>query len=208
MFNELFLYVISYNLIKYCTNFQLNKNNHINFVSQLVSILHTSIIIPISILYLTEFIDVDYLVKYSNYTIAFSIYDSVLVFYYRNTVFKNWKEVILHHIIMLFIVLHIHLYPYEISLGLISEITNIPLYYCWYLIKTKHDKQKNIMTWNFKVSSIILLILFTLFRIILFTYLSFVSLKTELPYYKKSITPCLTFLNYYWYYKLVQKFIN
>ena len=182
-----------------------NEKDHITFISNLVSILHTYIIVPSCLLYIFGFQNTDFFIESMNHVRGYTLYDILLVTYYRNRDFKDsWKTMVFHHIVVFYMTLHVDVYHSDFAYGFLCEITAIPLYYCWYLLKTKQENSL-----NFKVSSIILFILYTIFRIITFTYMSYLNIYDDrLSYFNKSFMISMTGLNYFWYYKLIYKIVK
>jgi hypothetical protein len=111
-------------------------------------------------------------------------------------------QMLIHHLILFIGTYNYYviLYPYQIALALLSETSNQFLYIGWFLIK---KNLKNTMI--FKINGIILLILFFLFRVINFTYLSF-FIFTNCSFYENILFLPITLLNYYWFFLLVKKF--
>lgn len=192
-------------LFKYFKNVSfkiIKSDNVINLTSKMISCTHSLLIVTSSILYLTNNITLEMWENCSYLTRVYSIFDLLLIYIFRNNFKNELKETTFHHILLFIGTIYIKDYPIDIARALLSEISNFPLHYCWFLI---HVNKKH--THKFKISSILLLFLFTIFRIANFSNLCF---TTTLNYknYGFILLPLygVTILNYRWWVLLLNKF--
>lgn len=135
-------------------------------------------------------------------TTAYTIVDTLSLIFIQ----KRDIKMIIHHIVLFMTTVLEYPYIY-FQWGIISEITNIFLYFNWYIVyleKQGYKKSKLIKT-LFKCSSVVLLVLFITIRDINFTYQSF-HLINEIDSPFRYISLIITGLNYYWTYLLYIKF--
>ena len=140
-------------------------------------------------------------------TAGYAIFDM-----YRAIKYKEVQYVI-HHLVLLFAILPaglsemgLYILPYNyyslIARAFLSESSTIFLNNCWLLIINKKQN-----TTLFQLNCMLVLIFFTLFRIINFTNILYI-LYLDRNYPFLLIQTPLTVLNYYWYKKLIDKYIN
>lgn len=172
--------------------------------SNLNSILTTGVCIT----YLTGYWEHDFIIIPS-IPIAYCIYDLYRTFTdYKMSqkIYKNRmiQSVIVHHLL---IIISMYLvngsYPFETCLAFLSEATNIPLNYTWYLIKYGDDtpNYNKILMFNIKV----LLIGYIPLRLINFTYLLYVTIVRGNIWLLCAMTLLLS-LNIIWFKKIYNKF--
>jgi hypothetical protein len=85
------------------------------------------------------------------------------------------------------------------ALGMLTEITTIPLNLCWYL--NDINQTDNII---YKISAISTLTLYIPFRLIGTPYI-YIKLNQHGYNVLATLDIALIFLNYYWFYKLVKR---
>ncbi len=169
----IFVYTLVFSIlhkfwIKYFKNI-LNFENKdlINLSGKINSCIHSLVIVPYSLLYLTG--NITQQSYYDNALIfskAYFIYDLFTTYRYHKHI-QLWKEIFIHHILMLLMIIYA---PVEhhivIAQGYLGELTNFFLYGGWFLIKINKKKTK-----LFQINCIILLILFLMCRVVNLAYL-------------------------------------
>ena len=177
------------------------KYQHINLITRVLSIISTIITLIGSYLHITRQISNE---SYYNYFLVslkgYLINDMIIQLLYLKYFKKDILETSFHHIILILMVNYSGLYNIK-SVGLTSEYTNIHLYTGWYMIQIR--KQNTI--W-FKINAVLLLISFYIFRVLLFTYLFYITIYVGEKYHPVMLSGiCL--LNYYWFKLLINKAI-
>ena len=194
----------------------LVRNNVTKRNSQMiVSSIHSIYTASISVLYLLKYISEDSFISLFSFSTGFVIVDMYITY---NIASKIWRQMILHHTLMLlghipFIMVHFNKplimdYSWFIAMNYLSEIPTIFLNKSWFL----HNNNKEDSVY-FTISSWMTFLLYIPTRIINHTYLS-----GYLLLYRPDIKPLtilqlsLTCLNYYWFSKILLKirepFIN
>ena len=168
--------------------------------------LYTSIL---SILFISDVVSKQYYIHLLAFSMGFTIFDIYKIIEMKN---KIWKQMLGHHIILilglspiLFTELTTYSmfpnYTYYLSFAYLTEISTIPLNICWYY--NENNKKDSLV---FKTASILTLISYFIYRIVLGIYLTF-----SMYYYETGIHPLpelqltLLSLNCYWFYKLYDK---
>lgn len=178
------------------------------FTKEVFSTVHALYIFKESIFYLYNGNDELYMNSLSYSMIYFFIDMFYSLLYDKNNKMK--REMVLNHIIPIYV-----LTPYiynnnsinEDYLKLLayiflSEASTIPLNICY--IMNKIGKTKNII---FKISGGMVLILYIPFRLIMHPFVLY-KLFIMNEYLYSSIELFLLLLNYYWFGKLLNKFLN
>jgi len=200
IYYSIFFYFFNFYLKK--SSFQsivnLRENSYLKLINYINSCIHAKIVYVLSFLLLMNFIDVSVWSNCLDVTRGYCFYDTLMILYQNPLDY----QMLIHHLILFIGTYNYYviLYPYQIALALLSETSNQFLYIGWFLIK---KNLKNTMI--FKINGIILLILFFLFRVINFTYLSF-FIFTNCSFYENILFLPITLLNYYWFFLLVKKF--
>lgn len=197
-----FLYLYKF-IEKFSSKF-INHKYIIPLTTKIYSCYHSILIVFFSSLYLYDIISLNLWIYLSYITKIYVIFDIFIVIL-NIKYFKEWKEILFHHFILFNSMLIIEKYPYEFSHGLLAEISNIPLHYCWFLLKTNRMN-----TIKFKFSSLLLLILFTIFRIINFSHICIIKLFDfhNVTLFEYSLILTLTIMNYRWWILLLKKFYS
>ena len=168
-----------------------------------ISSFHAYLSIINSLLYLTNSITINNYLFWSGSSVAYVLFDLPKIIKDRE------MSMVLHHLIifagyspaLLSIKLFPNYYKYVSKLFL-AEISTIFLNKSWFLYKLKLTN-----TQKFKKYSVLLLTTFFIFRVCNVTYIDYLLyLEGKEKYWK--ITIPFTFLNYYWFGKLLRKAIN
>jgi len=131
---------------------------------------------------------------------AYFLYDTIAMLCFD---FKKSFLFYIHHLSFVFTYLYFNnlfdIYKYEINNFFLCEISQIFLIHCWLSLTFFNKKY-------FKINAILLLLTYFIFRVINFTYYTYLSLVTNLYIFPI----CLTILsmNLYWFYLLIKKAIN
>jgi len=163
------------------------------------SSIHASILAFFSLLKLGNVLDIYWYDILIDYSLVYNFFD----IYY--TLISNSKikfQMVFHHIAIIIAILYKQYYPivpnyyYYVSLNYLTEITTVPLNMTWLLyLKQKKDVPA------YKILSILTIILYIPFRLMLNTYLFYHQLY-YLDSYFKYLQGLMMILNYYWFYKL------
>ncbi len=143
---------------------------------------------------------------------GYLIYDLLIVL----ILLDSNKTTILHHLVVAFGIYWLRWkYPVYVAIGSLSEISTPFLNFCWFLLHSElaseHKCQLSFVQRLpftspnlFQLSSILLLLTFFVFRVLVSPYLLYISF-CEQEY--RGIPACLilTFLNITWFIQLVQK---
>ena len=135
-----------------------------------------------------------------NSLFQYFIYDTIAMLYFD---FKNSLLFYIHH--LLFIITYhyfndyYNIYKYELNNFFLCEISQIFLIHCWLSLTFFRKKY-------FKINAILLLITYFIFRILNFTYYTYISFVTNL--YFSPIFLTIYSMNLYWFYLLLKKAIN
>lgn len=186
---------------KYCNSLGLSHKDFISFILKINSVIHGLCIWFISVKYLHDYMTTDVFLNYLEMTKGYLIYDTLMLIILRKEV-ADLKVILLHHVIF-FIALHSELcyeYPIVAATGLYSEVTNLFLYFGWYLVKIRRDN--SIL---FIVNGLILLILFFVYRVLTFVNLFVISLAMENILKEQICIFCIMSLNLVWFVKLLEK---
>lgn len=206
-----FLFILSlafWEILYYILKYFTNKDRE--YISRYYSNIYSIFIVYHSLNYCYNYHyygntleDDKYFEKINILTATYALYDSYRAFK------KKEIQYIVHHFIMFICVLpmftlnnHPKYYHYYIARALSSESSTIFLNNCWLLIKNN-----KLDTSLFKVNSLLTLLCFTFFRIINFTLIIYNIYYLEYYNYILCALP-LTLMNYYWYYKLILKYIS
>jgi len=169
-------------------------------VNYIISCIHANVICFLSFLFLLNIIDFSLWIHCLDIIRGYIFYDTINILY--NNPYDY--QMLIHH--LLFFVgsynNYILKYPSQMALGLLSEISNQFLYFGWFLIKNNFQNTK-----LFQINAIILLILFFIFRVLNFSYMSFFILQHCSTFENLMFLP-ITLLNFYWFYLLFKKFFN
>ena len=184
----LFYYFIYKQSLKYDVSLQMT--------TYLYSTIHSIIISFSTSLYLLKYINDEMYVEHVYHTMGYFLFDmTILISNYFKFKWNIILQNLFHHISGIFgIFFYAHIYTKYAGLSLISEITNPFLNYCWYCIKVKKYDI------SFKISIVLLLITYLIFRIFNLTYLTYQFLYIN--EYGIYVYGPLTILNYIWFYKL------
>lgn len=182
--------------------FGFNNKNLINFILKINSIIHGLIIWYISIRYLSNNVEEETFLHYIEMSKGYLIYDTLMTLYYHKYV-NGLKLMIIHHSLF-FVALHsplLVIYKHLAAQALKAEITNVFLYFGWFLLKKR---------WNnsiiFFINAGILLTLFLQYRVLNFTNLFIVSLSIEGVIMERIFIFVLMIMNIYWFVRLLEKF--
>lgn len=148
--------------------------------------------------------ELDYYYALNIISIYFTI-DLFYLFYNRNNLTN--KQMIYHHCVAILstqfnLIFTTEISLYTMSLLYLSEITTIPFNLCYILNKKKLTN--NIL---FKISGISTLFLYIPFRLFIFPYCSFIAYNNYY-YCQCGVLISYSVLNFYWYRKLLNKFLN
>ena len=175
----------------------LTPKDHRKLCSNVVSMTHATLIASLSIAKLagwhwasTLFVQGMWLVR------GYCLMDIITDLVYQEFDLLN---VYLHHSALLYVSFLTGDYERQLAWGLLSELTNLPLYTTWYLIKT--DRQH---TRAYQYAAGTTLVSFFFLRIVMFTGL-FLRHYATVPVSAVGFFGLITGMNYYWYYKLLQK---
>jgi hypothetical protein len=189
------------------------KLNYINDSKEIIktklSTLHAIVLFLANILFIYNQISLEIWKQCLLYSVVYNLSDMVYL-YFSDMKIKH--QLLLHHSMLItsilpviyeplyFLVEHISNYNTLVATNFLCELTTIPLNIAWIL----HVRNNN--SFQFKLWSLITIVLYIPFRVVLTTYLSYnvIYLNTNLKYFQF----ILSFLNYYWFYKMVQKVYN
>lgn len=169
-------------------------------VNYINSCIHANTICFLSFLFLLNIIDFSLWIHCLDIIRGYIFYDTINILYNNPCDY----QMLIHH--LLFFVgsynNYILKYPYQMAIVLLSEISNQFLYFGWFLIKNNLHNTK-----LFQINAIILLILFLIFRVFNFSYMSFFILQHCSTFENFMFLP-ITLLNFYWFSLLFKKFFN
>lgn len=133
-------------------------------------------------------------------SMAYAFVDLLIMTIYYEQFKKIWKIYVIHHSIMMFSPLYIYYLPVDQVIAgskmfaqlYLSEIPVITLNLNWFLIKFEKDRG-----YMFRISNVLTLLNYFIFRIINFTY----SIKSVLIMFPNAIIPLssITLLNFIWF---------
>ena len=134
-------------------------------------------------------------------TRAYLIYDTVIMNIYSDYIF-HYRLMLIHHLIFLFGMSTslIEIYPHYTAQALMAEVTNIPLYVGWVMLKKGYQRSKILL-----INGIIVLVLFFKYRVYNFTKLFYISLAIENGKVGTGVIFIIMMLNIYWFVKLFEK---
>ena len=159
--------------------------------------------------------DINLLTNFDKYIYIYAISYFAYDLYNVNFIvkYKNSNEYNLHHILVLYAI--IYTFIYELYSGYViwfftTEISTIFLNIRWFLYKSKYDNNspESILT------SILLILSYTLFRIIQLPYAEYNFIKyydnsigSKYYFYRQLLLFSILYsLNLYWYYNIINKF--
>ncbi len=186
-------------LIKKLNNLYQKKD-----INLILSNIHAFITFFNSFFYLTKIIDINLYINISSISILYACYDIYLLNLIND---NNFKNMLIHHSILIIGNIWINLTKNDfvtniVAYNYLTEISTPFLNLSLYLYQ---NKKTHIYKKTFKISNILLLITFFLFRILLGMYL----VKITLFYNNYSFLQIiLWFLNLYWFSKLLKKSIE
>lgn len=194
-FAFIFLYLYTNDYIRNKIN--LPELDYIQLVGKINSVIHATIVVVMSVLFLFGSIDSETWIQCLEVTRGYCLYDTVMILYYT----PKDRNMIIHHLMLFFgsYSNFISIYPEQVAYGLLAESTNQHLYFGWLLIKKGRDK-----TWYFNANAVILLVMFLIFRVINFTYMFIFAVQNCSYIEPLAILPILL-LNYYWFCLLLHK---
>ena len=172
-------------------------------VDLILSSFHALMTVLISLGYLSNIFTQETYLNLSTFSMGYAIYD----IYFLNFYNKNNMSITLHHLLMIIGVLGINFYkdPFILkmyALNYISEISTPFLNLSLYLFKNKMTDKKLLNLNLFNTSNFLLLMTYLIFRVLLGTYLIY---RTAFYNILSNAQIVLTFLNYFWFYKLIKK---
>jgi hypothetical protein len=183
-----------------------NINDSQEIIKTKLSTLHAIVLFLANSTFLYNQISLDIWKTCLLYSLIYNVSDMVYL-YFSDMKIKH--QLFIHHFILIccvspiiyeplyFLVEPISNYNTLVATNFLCELTTIPLNIAWIL----HVRNNN--SFQFKIWSLITIILYIPFRVVLTTYLSykFYLLETNFKYFQF----ILSFLNYYWFYKMFQK---
>jgi len=176
------------------------NSNYSQLIGRINGTIHGNLISLLAASYLFGMIDTETWLSCLDITRGYCLYDTLMILY-----FTPGDIGMLAHHTMLFLGTYsnfISVYPSQVALGLLSELSNQNLHLGWLMIKLqKYD------CLLFKINAIMLLVLFLFFRVINFTYL-FIFSYNNCSYLEPIVISPILLLNYYWFYLLSGKVIN
>jgi len=181
---------------------RVSQKTLINGISKINSIIHSIIIVIVSSNFINNKISEETFIANLTVTRAFLLYDFITMCFYYNY-FPGVKLALLHHLVF-FIGMHvntINIYPQLAAQGLRAEITNIPLYFGWFLIKVGMMRHP-----IFVLNAFMLLTLFFVYRVYNFTQLFLIAFGMRDTEVETSVLCVIMLLNIYWFTKLLEKF--
>lgn len=190
---------------KYFHSYGLNsEKNLVLFSTRVNSIIHSFNIFFISNNIITGKITSEEFLEKINITRAYLLYDMLIMIYYYEFHLPNFFIMMVHHSLFFCGLFFdtVNQYPVLLAHGLTAEITNPFLYLGWYLIKMK---KTNIFV--FKLDSIILVLLFFLYRVINFIQLFLIGIA-EKKWVETFIFFIIMDMNLLWFIKLIYKCIR
>ena len=193
------LNITYYLVLRYLIKF--DRREIIKLISNIISILHTSIVVSGSYQHVYGTIEDRYYYKYLLVSRSYLICDIIYTAIFYKKFIKEFKSNLIHHALLYSATLcsgHYHL----VSQGLIGEITNIPLYGGWLLLKI--NKQN---TWYFKANALTLLITYFIFRICNFSNILYKSV-IKFDVIPSVITSGILYMNVNWFKLLLRKFFK
>lgn len=170
-------------------------------VSKIISIVHSVILVCLSVLYLAEYLPYDLWSTLQCIPVGYCAYDTLLYFGNSEMYLKGSKLTPLHHMLFAFFtVFYFETYPTFLTIGYLSEITNPFLHVCTIIILT--DKKEEYLK-VFYMSSLVVLGSFLIFRVGVFGYFVWYSAMYVgfLPFVG-AIT--IWGMNVYWFGKLLR----
>lgn len=176
-------------------------------IHTLISTFHAGYLLNNSIFYLFNYINNDiYETRLFN-TILYFLIDGIYLLKNYN---KFNKQMIYHHIICLSflcpkIIFKYNIDPninYLIAISCLAESSTIPLNICWILNNKKLTN--NIV---YKINAVLTILLYIPFRLGINSYMTYYIFMNKYYIYSFIYIP-FTFLNYYWFYRLLQKYLK
>ena len=187
---------------------QKYSQKDLNYNSRIYSNIHAIIIFIYSVILCSNSTIDIYNAKIMNgISAGYALFDM-----YR-AIQRKELEYIVHHLIIFLAIIPSGLselglyelpynYYYMIARAFLSESSTIFLNNSWLLLKNNLDDTK-----SFYISCVMVLFCFTFFRIINFTNITYILYLDQNYSFMILVLP-MTILNYYWYYKLTQKYIE
>ena len=176
---------------------RFNQKDYSQFILRINGIIHGNIISLFSLLFLSGIIDLETWLYCLDFTRGYCLYDMLMILQHM----PIDTTMLIHHL-MLFSGTYsnfVMIYPEQVAIGLLSELSNQHLHYGWMMIKL--NKSDCLL---FKINAVFLLGLFLLLRVINFTYL-FLFACSNCSYIEPSVILPILSMNYYWFYLLSQK---
>lgn len=211
--NQILLYTLFFTLNLY--NFQLigkfffnsfgfNNKDLYNFVSKINSIIHAIYIVIVSKHFIHDNIDKNTFLESLDVTKAYLIYDTLtMVLYYKYV--SSLPLMVCHHLAFLLSLFSksVENYPKFVALGLIAEITNLSLYFGWFLMKKRLGD--SIL---FIINGVLLITTFFYYRVFNFTSLFLIVLSLPDKKNETLFIFIIMLLNIYWFTRLIEQFIK
>ncbi|MEM9737778.1 MAG: TLC domain-containing protein [Bacteroidota bacterium] len=169
-----------------------------------VAILHAFFVSTISLLLVTDTISAVAWQLMLNVTRGFLLSDTVLMLLYPTVTSNIWLDVT-HHVILFWITLYAYKGQKNMALGLIAEITLVPLYFSWYMLKWSMQGST-----LFIIVAIITLLSYFFLRIGVFSYLlvklwkQYINQENGIGILQLIIFFPIILMNYLWFYRLLQ----
>jgi hypothetical protein len=178
-------------------------------ITRYVSILHSLFVAASSTLYLLSYMSPETWAVLQSAVIAYCVYD-VLINFEDPEKYNISRLMIFHHFILFYFsyIVFPH-YPILVSIGYLSEWSNIPLHISYHIIHTPHIAYRKIFV-MFKTLTIVS---FFILRVVNFTYLIYISLTMgfvnienfttgiyHVPHILLAV--CLSAMNILWFIKI------
>lgn len=195
------LYILEKGLHVLIQKADFPREKTMEFTTKMISIIHSIGVSYGSMRYFTGYTSLENIQNYTNFTLGYLLFDMIIQIINYKKFRGRIMENLLHHVLLYILVMYVREnYMLKLySLGILCELTNIPLYLGWYLIQIR--KQHTIY---FKINGILLLFTFYILRIVNFGFISYRTI-TILPLKTVIIFNIIYGLNIYWFVLLGNK---
>ena len=182
--------------------FDFPKSKITRLGSRVGSSLHAAAIFTASLLYLLRRINLATFRNLLCISIAFFTFDCITAPYYAAGMVDLLYMIVHHGTVLLCITGYSKKYPKLVAQGLLAEVTAPFTYACWFLIKL--NKQDTVL---FQVLGIFTLVTWAVARVINFTLMYRNICKKKLPLAETLLFLPVVLMNYYWFVKIVKKWL-
>ena len=168
--------------------------------SYVTSALQASLIVPSTVLYLTDRIKLSTWRKLSGISIGYFCADLLVMTLFRTNL-RDFLQFSIHHLVLLFVLIfYFKIWPKLIAQGLLAELTLPFLYTCKFLAKI--GQTDNMF---YFVMAGMTLLTWSVLRVINFSYIYYQLYKRGAFFVEYAIFAPVVLMNYYWFVLLLQK---